>query len=418
LTELENRRRQFYLTADIKTAKIVAILIIVPFFLTIFNDFQFLGLSTLFYELLFLRFAGLAFTVLLFTVPDLLKNPQSYDKSIFSWSFVWVIISLVIFASRPQNFLIHVIFAILLILILTLVLPQRFGFKIIIALTATIGELIILDLPSLTVPTSFSIVLGLVMANVIALSMTKFTESLRINTFNGHEAIIANLAKIQKTEQEVQVLNEKLKVVGSLTRHDVANKISAIQSYAYLLKKAIYDNPKATKYLEEIDSTISGANKLFEFGRLFEKIGSEQAKVVDVEKCFNEAAAPFANVKGINIINECQGLNIVADSFLSQLFYNLIDNSIKHGEKVNQIRLYYTKENGALKLFYEDNGVGISKANKPLIFNEGFTTGNGSGLGLKLIKKMVDIYAWTIAEEGEPGEGAKFTITIPTKTSA
>jgi signal transduction histidine kinase len=363
--------------------------------------------------LISLRFVGLAFTVLLFTFPGLLKNPQAYDKSIFSWSFVWVIISVVILASRPQNFLIHVIFAILLILVLALVLPQRIGFKIIIALTATIGELMVLNLASLTVSSLFSIVLGLVMANVIALSMSKFNESLRINSFIEHEAIIANLAKIQKTEQEVKVLNDKLKVVGSLTRHDVANKISAIQSYVYLLKKTIGDNPKATQYLEGIDSLLSGTNRLFEFGRLFEKIGSEQAKMVDVEKCFNEATVLFANLKGIKIINECQGLTLLADSFLSQLFYNLIDNSIKHGEKVNQIRLHYIQENNFGKLFYEDNGVGVSKANKLLIFNEGFTTGNGSGLGLKLITKMLDIYGWAITEEGTPGEGVKFTITFP-----
>jgi signal transduction histidine kinase len=64
-------------------------------------------------------------------------------------------------------------------------------------------------------------------------------------------------------------------------------------------------------------------------------------------------------------------------------------------------------------LFYEDNGIGISEANKPKLFELGFTTGKGTGLGLNLVKKMMEVYGWTITEEGEPGKGAKFTIIIP-----
>ena len=115
----------------------------------------------------------------------------------------------------------------------------------------------------------------------------------------------------------------------------------------------------------------------------------------------------------IKIVNDCQGLYVRADSLLKQLFYNLLDNSLKYGEKVTQIRLHFTKEGDSVKLFYEDNGVGISDASKPKLFHEGFTTGKSTGLGLFLIKKMVEVYGWTITEEGETSKGAKFAITIP-----
>jgi len=55
----------------------------------------------------------------------------------------------------------------------------------------------------------------------------------------------------------------------------------------------------------------------------------------------------------------------------------------------------------------------VPEANKPKLFEVGFTTGKGSGLGLYLVKKMMDVYGWTIIEDGEHGKGAKFTITIP-----
>jgi signal transduction histidine kinase len=63
-------------------------------------------------------------------------------------------------------------------------------------------------------------------------------------------------------------------------------------------------------------------------------------------------------------------------------------------------------------LVYEDNGVGIPEETKGTIFSEGFTTGR-QGLGLKLVKRMIEAYGWTIREDGVPGKGAQFVITIP-----
>ena len=127
----------------------------------------------------------------------------------------------------------------------------------------------------------------------------------------------------------------------------------------------------------------------------------------------NVAAAMFSNLRTVKIVNECQGLYMVADSLLRQLFYNFIDNSLKHGEKVTQIQLHYTKKGDELKLFYEDDGVGVPLANKSKLFNHGFTTGNGSGLGLYMIKKLMDVYGWTITETGKAGKGVCFVIRIP-----
>lgn len=114
--------------------------------------------------------------------------------------------------------------------------------------------------------------------------------------------------------------------------------------------------------------------------------------------------------------NECQGLTVLADSMLRQLFYNLIDNSLKHGENASQIRIRCKRNEGdELALVYEDNGLGIPTAEKPRLFQEGYTTGRCSGYELYLIKKMMEVYGWRIQETGAPGKGAQFTITIPKK---
>jgi signal transduction histidine kinase len=69
-----------------------------------------------------------------------------------------------------------------------------------------------------------------------------------------------------------------------------------------------------------------------------------------------------------------------------------------------------------LKLIYEDNGVGIPKKEKEIIFSEGY--GKGTGYGLYLIRKICETYGWTIKETGKPNTSAKFTITIPKTNEA
>ncbi len=223
-----------------------------------------------------------------------------------------------------------------------------------------------------------------------------------------------NEEKLRESIHKNELINEKLLVVGSLTRHDVGNKLMVVKSNLYLLRKQIGDNPKLAKYLEDINLAINQSDKMFEFSRFYEKIGVEERSKIDAAQCFNQAAMLLPRLDTIEIVNDCQGLEVMADSLLKQLFYNFLDNSLKYGEKVTQIRLHYTKEDDEVKLFYEDNGIGISETNKPKLFHEGFSTGKSTGLGLFLIKKLVEAYGWTIIEKGEPGKGAKFVITVPT----
>jgi PAS domain S-box-containing protein len=219
--------------------------------------------------------------------------------------------------------------------------------------------------------------------------------------------------ELKESNQKIQRMNEKLHVVGSLTRHDVANKLSIIRNNMYLLQKHTVNNPELAKYFEAIDSAISSSNRMFKFSHFYEKIGIEELSTINVEECFNQAVTLMPNLGNIKVANESKGVSVVADSLLIHVFYNLIDNSLEHGGKVAQIGLHYIKEENGVKLVYEDDGVGVSEADKPKIFDEGFSTSKSTGLGLPLIRKTIEVYGWTIIEKGEPCKGAKFTITIP-----
>jgi signal transduction histidine kinase len=122
----------------------------------------------------------------------------------------------------------------------------------------------------------------------------------------------------------------------------------------------------------------------------------------------------FDGLKGAKLINDCDGFSVMADSMLTTVFHNLIDNSIKYGRNLSKIRIYHEKEeDGSESILYEDNGGGIAEDDKPHLFNKGF--GQGSGFGLYLIKRTCDIYGWTIKEIGMFGGGVKFKFDIPAK---
>jgi len=217
--------------------------------------------------------------------------------------------------------------------------------------------------------------------------------------------------KLDRMMNELATINEKLGVVGKLTRHDARNKLSVIANNIYLAKQKLTGDDSALEYLGEVESTIGQVEEIFNFARTYEMLGVEDLSYVDVEKSVKEAAMLFSDLDGAKLVNECHGLMVMADSLLRQLFYNLIDDTLKHGEKVSQIRVYYKKVKDQLKLVYEDDGVGIPEAEKELIFKEGY--GKGTGYGLYLIKKICEAYGWTIQETGKSGKGAQFTMTIP-----
>jgi PAS domain S-box-containing protein len=238
-----------------------------------------------------------------------------------------------------------------------------------------------------------------------------------IDVFCEISRIVSLKAEQVKTREALKETLEKLRVVGGLTRHDVRNKLSAVTGNVYLAKQKLTGDSEVQKHLEEIESAIEQTVRIFDFARSYERLGVEALAYMDVAKSIKGSVSMFSDLHGVKVVNDCRGLKVLADSLLRRLFYNLIDNSLKYGEKITQIRVYYEEAGkDKLRLVYEDNGVGIPKAEKEKIFRDGY--GRGTGYGLYFIRKMCEAYGWTIEETGKHGEGAQFTITISKTNSS
>jgi PAS domain S-box-containing protein len=225
---------------------------------------------------------------------------------------------------------------------------------------------------------------------------------------------VAAEENIEAALNHSEMLNEKLSVIGCFTRHDVRNKLMAIEGNAYLAKKHAGSDPKINQYLNQISQAVTNITRILELAKNYESLGSEQRTQTDVGKAIDQAVSLFGELKGAKITNECKGFKILADSMLTTVFHNLIDNSLKYGKNLTQIKVYHRKEkDGSERIIYEDNGGGIDEEAKTHLFVKGF--GHGTGFGLYLIKRTCDIYGWTVKETGEPGKGARFEFDMPTK---
>jgi len=102
---------------------------------------------------------------------------------------------------------------------------------------------------------------------------------------------------------------------------------------------------------------------------------------------------------------------IFTDLLMTRVFANLIENAVRHGGNITEIRIMFSEgpEYGLITI--EDDGVGISPGEKSNIFAPGY--GHNTGMGLYLARMILEITGFSIRETGREGHGARFEIRIP-----
>lgn len=217
---------------------------------------------------------------------------------------------------------------------------------------------------------------------------------------------------------KTRLLNEQLNVTSGLTRHDIRNKLTALTFKAYLAKKRSKENLEMLSYLTDIEAIGNNIARLLEFAKTYELLGTQEQIEVNVGKIVADAVSLFIDLKGVTIINECEDIEVNANSLLLELFHNMIDNSLKYGPpKISEIRVFArVNHEGSTELVYEDNGNGIDPKIKNRLFEKGVTT-KGTGYGLWLIRRICEMYGWTVNETGQYGYGVSFVMTIPNDLS-
>ncbi|HOW05753.1 PAS domain-containing protein [Methanospirillum hungatei] len=223
----------------------------------------------------------------------------------------------------------------------------------------------------------------------------------------GYGSVISflDIGEQRRISQALTMVNKKLSLLTSITRHDVKNSLTALKGFLYLLAEEI-DTKSEKELIDRIGSITGDIERKIVFTSTYQNIGAESPQWQNISYLVDAL-----NADGMKVVNELKGLEVFADQMLGMVFENLIQNSLMHGEKVSQILLSKRQEGQDLIILYEDDGIGIPNSEKENIFERGY--GKNTGFGLFLIREILSITGLSIRETGKYGEGARFEILVP-----
>jgi PAS domain S-box-containing protein len=224
-------------------------------------------------------------------------------------------------------------------------------------------------------------------------------------------AAIRDTTDRRRSGHAVQEANRKLNLLSSITRHDINNQLTIFNGYLTLLEVGT-PTMKSGDIIRILQGATAKIQRILKFTKDYQEIGVKSPVWQDVGETIRSAKSTV-EVGGVRFSfgNTCSGIEVFADPLLARVFSNLIDNSLRHGEKVAEIRIHCIFEERRLVIMYEDDGIGISEKIRPILFERG--KGKHTGYGLFLIREILTMTGFTLAETGEYGKGARFEIIVP-----
>ena len=238
----------------------------------------------------------------------------------------------------------------------------------------------------------------------IILLLTDITERKILEDALKKEAL-----KLSLLSSSFQTANRKLQLLSGLTRHDINNHLTAVMGHLELL---IDQNPEMMKLdvIRKVLATSQHIAELIQFTKTYEEIGVKTPVFKDARTLVESATQGLFGT--VRLEKELpHGMEIFADPLIVKVFFNLMDNAVRYGEKITTIRFSGEETDGDFCIVCEDDGVGIAADQKEKIFERGY--GKNTGLGLFLAREILSITGIRIHENGEPGRGARFVITVP-----
>lgn len=225
----------------------------------------------------------------------------------------------------------------------------------------------------------------------------------------GFRTSSQDVSEGKRAEEALKQASLKLGMLNSITRHDILNQMQVLTGYLALINLREKD-PELVAYLDKMSRAATNVQQQIAFTKDYQDIGSQAPIWVSIGRQTAEAFVQL-HLKGVALEERTEGIEILVDPLVMKVPYNLIDNSMRHGEHVNRVKMSIEQIGGAMMIIYEDNGVGIGSEDKERIFNKGY--GKNTGLGLFLIREVLAITGTTIKECGQPGTGVRFEITVP-----
>ena len=247
----------------------------------------------------------------------------------------------------------------------------------------------------------------------------------------GFSVIVTDLTErqrsenaLRKTSEELLEKNGQLEAFSYSISHDMRAPLRHMQGFANILLEDYGDKlePVPKSYLERIVSSSNRLDRLIDDVLAYSQLSRAQNGLApfDLDKMVRETVETYPNLREANIEIVASSAKVLGyEVALGQCISNLLGNAIKFVPKgiPPHVKVWTESGDGRVRLWVQDNGIGISPKNQERIFNI-FSRLNsnkeyeGTGIGLSMVKKAVEKMGGRVGVESELGRGSRFWIEL------
>ena len=217
-----------------------------------------------------------------------------------------------------------------------------------------------------------------------------------------------------------QARTERLATFGQLVGsigHELRNPLSVIESSVFILKGRIGEDERAAKHVDRISEQLAIANDII--SKLLDMIRDRplSRETIRVDEVIGVAASSIQWPPGVRLVqNGIAHLPPVAadPGQLRQVFVNLLSNAVHASSPQGEVMVSGRRDGEVLELSVEDTGPGVDDAVRGRLFEPLVTSkSSGIGLGLALVKRIMERHGGTIRYQPGPRGGAHFSVRLP-----
>lgn len=253
--------------------------------------------------------------------------------------------------------------------------------------------------------------------------------SVKIRNEEKYDGEIGVLVKsINDMTDELNAMEKMRQEFVSNVSHEIQSPLTSIKGFARALQDNNLSEEKREHYLTIIETETTRLSKLSQNLLKLTLLESEEYTPERVTYRLDQQlkqivlnSEPLWAEKEIELELNLEKVHITADQeSMSQVWINLIHNSIKFTPNGGTITIQLKEYEKVVEVRIRDSGIGISKEQKQHIFERFYKADSsrnraygGSGLGLAIVKKVLDLHQGEIKVESEEGKGTEFIVCIP-----
>ncbi len=226
-----------------------------------------------------------------------------------------------------------------------------------------------------------------------------------------------------------QMENMRQEFISNVS-HEIQSPLTSIRGFAQALENDQLSAEERHHYLSIIEAESTRLSRITDDLLKLAALEAEQPRFAPqlyrLDKQIRDvilACEPQWTNKKIDMDVSLEEVEIIADEdLLSQVWINLIDNSIKYTYESGRVCIKLFRQNDQVKIQITDTGIGISEQDQARVFERFYKvdrsrthSNGGSGLGLAIAKKIVEMHGGALGVESELGVGTSFTVSVPAK---